>query len=160
MEKHHLYFAFGSNLFTPQMQERCPKAVPLGRAVLPHFELCFPLQSPRWEGCGVAGIRRADHRKVKGLLYILSLDCLKILDDYECHPIRYKRQMVFVYDEQGKELQAWTYFPVDVPDDAFFAPSKDYLKKILQGAYEHKFPRSYLQFLHSIPTAESESVEP
>lgn len=154
MEKHHLYFAFGSNLFRSQMLERCPKAVALCRAVLPDFELCFPLESRKWKGCGVAGIRRADGNKVKGVLYILTLECLRTLDDYENHPTRYKREMVFVFDEQGKEIQAWAYFPVDVPHDAFIAPSMEYLQKILQGAYENKFPRAYLEYLHSIPTAE------
>ena len=154
MDKHHLYFAFGSNLFRSQMLERCPRSVALGRATLPDFELNFPLESRKWKGCGVAGIRRADGNKVKGLLYILTLDCLRALDEHEGHPNRYKRQMVFVFDEQGKEIQAWAYFPVGVNDDKFFAPSAEYLQKILQGAYENKFPKAYLEYLHSIPTAE------
>jgi gamma-glutamylcyclotransferase len=152
MKKLELYFAFGSNLLSAQMKERCPSSYPLKRVTLPDFELCFPFQSSKWQGRGVAGIQRREKKKVKGVLYSLSKECLHTLDEYEGHPLKYRRQRIFVFDEQGRELQVWTYFPNDPVTDAFHPPSPEYLDRILKGAYEHKLPKSYLDFLHSIPT--------
>lgn len=46
---------------------------------------------------------------VKGELYNVDLDNLKMLDELEGHPIFYKRQIIEIFDEKGNKRQAWAY---------------------------------------------------
>lgn len=69
-----LYFAYGSNLHHAGMRDRCPAAVPLGRASLPGHALAFRL----W-----ADVVPCPGSRVLGGLWRVTPACAAALDDYE-----------------------------------------------------------------------------
>jgi hypothetical protein len=79
-----LYFAYGSNLCTVQMAERCPSRRFFARALLPDHALVFPRRSGR-RNCGVAGIVSCPGRVVWGAVYRLTADDIARLDRSEGH---------------------------------------------------------------------------
>src|SRR5271170_368989 len=113
-----LYFAYGSNMHRPQMQERCPSARFADVAVLPDHKLAFTRKSAK-RGCGVADVVFAPGRKVWGVLYkIADLD-LENLDASEGYrPGRaknsYRRRACRVLTEgdEQRPQTAFTYFAV------------------------------------------------
>ena len=66
-----LYFAYGSNMNWLQMQNRCPSARFLYRAVLPDYKLAFTRKSVK-RGCGVADVVPARGQNAWGVVYEIS----------------------------------------------------------------------------------------
>jgi predicted N-acetyltransferase YhbS len=62
-----LYFAYGSNLWVPQMRSRCPSATPRGTAVLEGWELAY--DKPSTDGSAKLNIRAVPGGSVLGVLY-------------------------------------------------------------------------------------------
>lgn len=83
-----LYFAYGSNLNTFQMSQRCPDSAPLQKGVLEGYELVFQ--------AGVATVRENPMKKVQGGIYEISLKDRNSLDRYEGYP--------YLYDREWKEI--------------------------------------------------------
>jgi gamma-glutamylcyclotransferase len=132
---HEVYFAYGSNMSSAQMKERCPSARDLGAAKLPGHRLTFP-RSSETRGGGVAGIEPAPGSAVEGVLYSLSPEDLSRLDDFEgTDEGRYRRGRVEV-DHEGEPRQVWTYYALP-EGDRFHPPSRDYLETMIRGAEEH-----------------------
>lgn len=103
-----IYFAFGSNLHKPQMEERCPGCSVLQPGVLKDYRLAFCGQSPNWGG-GVATILPEQGAEVQGLLYALSEADLQRLDAYEGYPGVYEHLPVGVTARDGTRQDALTY---------------------------------------------------
>ena len=103
-----IYFAFGSNLYPPQMAERCPGSRVLQPGVLKGYRLAFSGYSTRWEG-GVATIVAEPFREVQGLLYDLTEEDQRNLDRFEGFPTVYDRLQVSVGGRDGKLHSAMTY---------------------------------------------------
>ena len=108
-----IYFAFGSNLYPPQMAERCPGSRVLQPGVLKGYRLAFSGYSTRWEG-GVATIVAEPFREVQGLLYDLTEEDQRNLDRFEGFPTVYDRLQVSVGGEGWK-----TPFRDDLPKTKF-----------------------------------------
>lgn len=72
----HLYFAYGSNLFVPQMASLAPDAVPVGLARLEGHELFLNVH-------GVLSVRSNVDTTVLGLLWSCTDADLKSLDRFE-----------------------------------------------------------------------------
>jgi gamma-glutamylcyclotransferase (GGCT)/AIG2-like uncharacterized protein YtfP len=70
-----LYFAFGSNLSTKQMQERCPSARPVRRLTIKGWKLVFRGSADMQPG--------ATSDMIHGALYMLSLEDERQLDRHE-----------------------------------------------------------------------------
>lgn len=113
------YFAYGSNLSVPQMQRRCPGALPGEAARLPGHHLAFAGVSKNWAAGGVATIVPSDPaHSVPGRLYTLDEAALLRLDVYEGS---YDRIAITV----GHET-VWTYrrrsdLPRNAPSLEYFA---------------------------------------
>ncbi len=136
------YFAYGSNLDTDQMAERCPQADPVGKALLPDHTLAFGGHSPNWDGAPatVAGDPQVD---VPGLLYEMDYAEIRLLDNYEGHPVRYERRSMPVLREDGELQDAHVY--IKEVDEEFGLPPKRYLN-VLHDAYrELGFDREILE---------------
>jgi len=103
-----IYFAFGSNLHTPQMSERCPGSRVLQPGVLKGYRLAFSGYSGRWEG-GVATIVTDPSCEVQGLLYDLNEEDQRNLDRFEGFPTVYDRLQVSVEERDGNLHSAMTY---------------------------------------------------
>lgn len=102
------YFAFGSNLHTPQMAERCPGSEPVEAALLHGHRLAFCGHSKRWGG-GVATVIDAPGTVVPGLVYRMPWEDILKLDVFENYPEIYRREDISVETLRGERLAAFTY---------------------------------------------------
>jgi gamma-glutamylcyclotransferase len=138
-----LYFAYGSNLDVDQMLMRCPTARPLVRARLRDHRLEFTHLSRRWGG-GAADILPHPGESVWGALYVLDPADLAKLDRFEGG---YERLEVRVEDGDGGVRSAVTY---TVRSKASFAPTAEYVSKLLRWGEHWELPDAYLARLHTL----------
>ena len=103
-----LYFAFGSNIDTAQMRQRCPSARVLAEALLPKHRLVFNGFSRSWGGA-VASVMRDPDADVPGLLYDLAAADIARLDGFEGHPWVYARCARLVRLADGTQKRAQVY---------------------------------------------------
>jgi gamma-glutamylcyclotransferase (GGCT)/AIG2-like uncharacterized protein YtfP len=143
-----LYFAYGSNLHLRMFRRRCPGAVVRGRARLPGYRLAFTRYNRTRKG-GVADIVPEPEAEVWGALYEIDRACLAALDDYEHVPRAYRREAVRVEDDAGAAHEAFAYL---ANQTGHFAPSKQYLGVIVQGARDHGLPEAYIASLQETRT--------
>ena len=150
-----LYFAYGSNMWRAQMQQRCPDHEVIGTAVLPGFALCFPRYS-QIRNCGVAGIAEKAGAQVWGVVYRLHDEDLAALDRREgfdpakpVHVNRYNRHTVTVLKD-GTPLECLTYFAREEPGR--HVPSAEYLQALIAGAEENGMPADYVAALRAVAT--------
>lgn len=164
-----IYFAYGSNMETLQMQTRCPSATVIGIGKMSHYTLAFTRWSHAWKSA-TADILPERGGEVYGVLYDLSPTHLKKMDQAADYPSSYVRQDVWVvsldrsqhgagdsgnhHGPENTALPALTYLAVR---QGVFLPSKTYLGKIISGAEQHEFPTAYIAFLKGIPTQEGTS---
>ncbi len=154
-----LYFAYGSNLDPDQMREHCPAHQIVGMAALRDHRMSFPLFSQRWGG-GVSSIEPHHGETLWGMLYELSDDDLRSLDEYEGfrssgdqHNISEREQITveLVRPDDGsipRKVRAATYRAH--PSNAS-PPSARYRDALARGARHHKLPEEYVAKLESIP---------
>ena len=143
IDRYDLYFAYGSNLYTQQMQMRCPSAVVISVAYISNYTLCFPVVSEKRGNGGVASIKSKKGNTVRGVIYRLSLDDLLTLDKYEARGKRYERKKVFVQLNSGVRKRVWTYIAIS-EDNKDYKPSEEYLELIIKGLEEHNLPKYHL----------------
>lgn len=149
-----LYFAYGSNMSSAQMRERCPGHERIGIGMLPGHKLCFPRSSPIRQ-CGVASIAPRPGSEVWGVIYRLTAPDLAALDRREGYneardldSNRYLRKIVQVRMEADL-LDCGTYEAR--PEPGAHIPSLAYLATIIEGAEENGLPSGYVASLRSIP---------
>ena len=132
------YFAYGSNLFEPQMSNRCPGTKILGRAQLRGWQFII-------NDWGVASIVKKPGAVVWGLVWDISAEHETTLDVFEgVAEGHYTKEQVSVrlIDETPKvTLNCLTY----VSRNAFRGRSRpDYLDtRILPAAKKQRFPMAY-----------------
>lgn len=143
-----LYFAYGSNMARLQMKAHCPSAKFVAAAKLKDHQLVFDMMARMWGG-GVADIRPAKGQVVEGVLWEVAEADLPRLDEYEQCPLVYRRQAVEV-EAKGKPAKAFAY--VGTRPAGRCAPSRRYLRLLIQGAEEHDLSLPYVEFLESIKT--------
>lgn len=152
-----LYFAYGSNMNWPQMQQRCLSARFITIARLKDYRLGFPLKS-KSRGCGAAGALPQLGETVWGVVYEIDEREIEILDRAEDYvPGRkgnnYKREESLVYpgtDGEGP-LAVWLYFPEAEADPPL--PSAAYKRLIIEGATFWGLPEDYVRGLEAITIA-------
>ena len=88
-----LYFAYGSNLNIVQMDNRCPLAQLVSRAVLEGYELAFR--------CGVLTILPKEGGRVDGILWKVNDRDERALDRYEGYPRLYTKETLTVQTDAG-----------------------------------------------------------
>lgn len=143
---HVLYFAYGSNLDHEQIKSRCPGSEYLFRAKLPGYRLLFDGHSER-RGCSVANIVQDLEGHVWGGVFRMTDEDLVQLDKYENHPHSYKRSVVKVTDDHGKEHDVLAYHRLH---DKEGKPNKRYIQHIINGAKHCGLPEEYITKLLSL----------
>lgn len=143
-----LYFAYGSNMARLHMKARCPSAKFVAAARLKDHQLVFDMMARMWGG-GVADIRPAKGQVVEGVLWDVAEAEGKRLDEYEQCPQLYRRQPVAV-EARSKTVQAFAY--VGARPAGRCAPSRKYIRLLVQGAEEHDLSLGYVDFLEAIKT--------
>lgn len=141
-----LYFAYGALLSPRRLRRHCPGATTLGRARLPDYQLAFTRYSSHEKG-GVADIVPQADADVWGALYEIDELCLPALDEYEGTPRAYRRETVLVIDDEGVEREAFAYVANRTGE---FAPSRQYLGILVQGAREHGLPEEYVRAIEQV----------
>lgn len=119
------YFSYGMNTNLDQMARRCPKAVSLGRAVLPGF---------RFEFKQFATVEPDVTKDTFGVVWEITDDCEDALDVLEGFPKFYTKQLVTVLID-GVPHTAMTYLMY--PDEVLNLPSNSYYNLVADGYEEH-----------------------
>jgi gamma-glutamylaminecyclotransferase len=132
-DERDLCFAFGSNIHTGQLFERCPGARILGAARVEGYELGFAGYSVKRRG-GVATLRPNSEAYAPGILFDVDALDLATLDRFEGHPRRYERRRHPITKSDGAEMFAWVYFLAHEEPRA--RPSPEYVATIRAGYQE------------------------
>jgi gamma-glutamylcyclotransferase (GGCT)/AIG2-like uncharacterized protein YtfP len=148
------YFAYGSNMKQEQLESRVRRSNLFWRkGILNDHELCFNKEAD--DGSGYANIKKSVGKYVWGVLYRLSDEELKHLDNcYEGVPDHYLRdedtqRLIKVNNNQ---LLAEVYIANPKKVNNCLKPRKCYLKLLLDGAKDHNLPEEYRAFLESFKT--------
>jgi gamma-glutamylcyclotransferase (GGCT)/AIG2-like uncharacterized protein YtfP len=145
------YFAYGSNMSSTQLKERCPSVRFVCAAELREFRLGFTRFSARRNG-GVADIVAAAGETVWGAVFELDPADVHELDRFEgarMSPPAYRRRDVKVWTLDGIELDAVTY-EVVAKTTVDLSPSGEYHGLIVQGAEHWGLPLEYCGKLRRI----------
>lgn len=153
MDPSILYFAYGSNLRSAQMERLCPGHAFVAAARLDGHRLAFTLPDEEWAG-GVADLLPSPGDAVWGALYRISADDLAALDRYEQFDPAgppalnaYDRRRIDVALANGTiHRGVWCYF-VHQPH-GHVAPSTAYRTALLEGAAERALPADYVLSMH------------
>ncbi len=129
-----LYVAYGSNLYLPDMQNRCPTADIAGTAVLKDYELRFR--------DGLATVEPKPGAEVPVLVWDIQPKDEKHLDAYEGWPTLYRKETVTV-EMDGQPTEAMVYIMND--GHRLSPPSKHYYETIHDGYISAGFDESILQ---------------
>ena len=130
----YYYFAYGSNMNSLQMKNRCPNAIKLGKAVLDGYK--FIINSR-----GVATIIESNDY-VEGGLYKVCDDCLNSLDSYEGVKENFYYRKNIEINYQNKRIKAVAYIATDQKEGN---PRDGYIEKIIQGAKEFNLLEEYIK---------------
>jgi len=133
------YFAYGSNLYIPQMLARIGKWKKSRKALLRGWKLVFNVHSQRWGG-GTTNIieTKNSNDMVYGAIYLISRKKLDVLSTYEK-----VRPKVIIVESEGKKVKAKTFiFREDKP---FEKPQKVYVNFIIDGLRQHGYEEDVIE---------------
>lgn len=145
---HFLYFAYGSNMLTPRLRERCPSASPIGTAWAEQYTIAFIKKGG--DGSGKATLMPADDQSVSvwGILYRIHRSERWDLDRAEA---RYRRHDSFpVRGALDGALQHVTTYIARADacrDD--LRPFDWYVALMEAGAREHGLDEDYIARLRT-----------
>lgn len=160
-----LYFAYGSNMHSDQIKERCPSAKLIGKARLDNYQLAFTRKSVKnWPGCGVADIVPAEGKLVWGALFEIGDQDIPALDRLEGYRAgrksnAYERIAVTVLKDGDLSgaTSAQTYVVCERIEPNPL-PHRDYLARIISGAEWIKAPAGYIAELRKIEVKKGDGM--
>ena len=120
-----LMFAYGLNTNLSQMSNRCPAAQSLGPAILLDHVFRFAQH---------ADVGKSVDSCVYGVIWSITPECLRVLDQLEAFPVYYNRRNKRVFFKD-RVVHAVTYFmqPGHLPS----LPSNEYFETLLAGYEIH-----------------------
>lgn len=151
------YFAYGSNMLTERLIDRCPSAVPLGAADANGFELSFAKKGV--DGSGKATLIKSTDNKaiVHGVLYKLKPNDLAALDKIEHN---YTRDDNFEVDFGQKAINVTTYIAAAKFCELGLLPFDWYRDLCVAGAKQNGVDQQYISRLESLLTLnDPENIE-
>ena len=124
------YMAYGSNLNKSRMRRRCPDAYPVGKTVLPNYQLVFRR--------GVLTIEPEQGSSVPVVVWAISREDERSLDRYEGFPHLYYKQefpIVFSGRSGGKVKEIITDAMAYIMTDGYpiQEPSVPYMVTCMKG---------------------------
>jgi gamma-glutamylcyclotransferase (GGCT)/AIG2-like uncharacterized protein YtfP len=129
-----LYFAYGTNISSQRMKERCKYFKKISLAKLFGYQFIFNQR-------GVATVVKKPGSTVWGVLYDIDKDALNALDGFEGYPVRYDRKKVEVRDKKDNTFNAIMY--IDYRSQEGVA-RPEHKKIILKCHQDDGFPEKYI----------------
>lgn len=127
------YFAYGMNTNTAQMAVRCPRARPIGQAILYGHEFRFARH---------ADIIENPKYNTHGVLWEITSDCELSLDALEGFPSYYLKKIVNVF-HNGQPTECMVYYMNNEYTDEL--PSDGYLEMLYEGYSEYNVNTDQIQ---------------
>ncbi len=142
------YFAFGSNLSSPRLLQRIPRASVRCIASLQGHRLHWHKNGR--DRSGKCDMHPSGHPgdQVYGVIYRMSHADQLELDAYEGEGRGYQRRQIHVTASHGELMPVFTYFATDV--NHRLQPFHWYKEHVLRGAVEHGLPRHYVAHIRSV----------
>lgn len=138
-----LYFAYGSNMDSKQMAQRCPGAEAVGVGVLRDYRIVINER-------GYATLWPEAGAETPGLLWGLAPAHEKALDQYEGYQGGlYDKCFRTVRRDTGEEVPALVY--IDHRNQRLGVPKEGYLERIVGGAESHGLPAAHIRMLEAWP---------
>lgn len=138
-----LYFAYGSNMATSQMQKRISSAKTLNTGYIRGWKVICNKRSK--DGSGKANIVQQNEHCTWGVVYEIDTEDVLKLDRFEGG---YNRVTVFVTIDDESSVSAETYISEDIIEEPV---AFDWYKElIIIGAEEHGLPPAYVDTLREI----------
>ena len=129
------YFAYGSNMDSAQMSDRCPGAAFVGIAELPGYRFII-------NGRGVATIVPESSESVHGVLWTITKSDEKALDGLEGVKWgTYAKVTTSVETRKGESVSGLVYVAKDNTEGA---PKAGYIEQVIAAAGFHKLPAWYI----------------
>jgi gamma-glutamylcyclotransferase (GGCT)/AIG2-like uncharacterized protein YtfP len=142
------YYAYGSNISTRYLHDYCPSATFVMKADLPNYRVDFLRYSTDMQG-GISSITEAPGHLVHGVIYEVSKEDVDELDILEDIPKGlYKRETYLVLGEETQWHEADLYRVV-TPSGPY-APAKQYIDYMIEGAKEHGLDADYINKLKTL----------
>ena len=156
-----LYFSYGSNMNQDNMDRFCDRIkrprIDLEsrnprRGKLKDYKLDFNYHSNRMGG-GAGNLSPALGEIVEGIVYDMSEEDFRTLDEKEGLPTAYRRIMVPITLEDGSTLQeVTTYIACDDRIVPFSPPTEAYKQDLIDGARANGLSTAWITMLESLPT--------
>lgn len=128
------YFAYGSNLWRKQMQDRCPEHRLIGNGILKGYRWIISTR-------GYANIVRSTLDEVQGIVYEISESDENNLDRYEgIQTGDYRKEMLMI-EMRGEKKECLVY--VD-PVQKEGKPKQEYIDRINKGISDARLPSEYV----------------
>lgn len=151
------YFAFGSNLSSHRLLRRLPGITVHSVAILHHHRLCWRKNDRGQSGKCDIDFTGSQEDLVYGVIYHMTPDERRLLDQIEGDGFGYERRDVQVRSTAGEILDAFTYYALDI--DHRQQPFHWYKEHVLRGALEHGFPPDYVEFIRATASIDDHDEE-
>jgi gamma-glutamylcyclotransferase len=147
------YFAYGSNMNPARVKARGIAYLKVRSGRLVDYQLSFNKRATGKSGVAYANLNHARDSVVEGVLYRLEKAAhIELMDPFEGHPVRYRRELLTIQTSQGDEL-AWVYLANPAVIASKLLPERAYLNHLLAG--KAWYSDDYYQWLLSHDCIES-----
>jgi AIG2 family protein len=144
------YFAYGSNMLTERLSERCKSAKAIGVAIVFGYRLEFSKRSR--DGSGKATIVRSNKSEehVFGVVFEVAISERAALDNVEGVGSGYKRidNLLARFQQGGEIMRGATYVATDV--DQTLQPYDWYHALVIAGAKQHDLPADWIAAIERV----------
>lgn len=160
-----LYFAYGSNMLTEWLRDRCPSAQPIGIAIAANHRLVFEKRSI--DKSGKATLVRTEGVVTPGVVFEIAEHERPQLDIAEGFkpkkpddPSRYRRDDNFEIQPVGSDsvITATTYL-ANKPEDGL-KPYDWYLTLLIAGSLQHGIDQNHIDFLTQVAFDKADECSP
>ena len=142
-----LYAAYGSNMDSAQMAERCPHSPQQGTGWLEGWRLTFGGEDLGWEGA-LATVVEDDAERVFVVLYDVSESDQKALDRWDGVTLGYYRKFTVRVQTLEGDVAAWLYVLNGYEGGL---PSARYVGIVADAAEKAAAPADYVSWLRARP---------
>lgn len=138
------HFAYGSNLSSRRLRERCQSAQPIAKGYVRGRELRFHKVGRDGTGKADAVWTGDQEHRLWGVIYRCALAEQDILNRCESLGVGYQSVPVEV-QVGGKVMSTFMYQAMPDKIDPKIRPSSWYTDHVLEGIREHRLPLDYLR---------------